>query len=93
MARFYRVSVHPSRIHGRGLFTLRPFYKNELIIEYTGEIIRNSVCEAREVRYRATGVDCYMFRIDSNLVIDATYSGNAARFINHSCEVCLKFLI
>jgi SET domain-containing protein len=28
-----------------------------------------------------------MFRIDDDEVIDATMSGNAARFINHSCEV------
>lgn len=28
-----------------------------------------------------------MFRIDSFDVIDATTSGDAARFINHSCEV------
>jgi SET domain-containing protein len=27
-----------------------------------------------------------MFRIDDDEVIDATMSGNAARFINHSCE-------
>ncbi len=28
-----------------------------------------------------------MFRIDDNDVVDATLCGNAARFINHSCEV------
>lgn len=30
-----------------------------------------------------------MFRIDDNLVIDATMKGNAARFINHSCDVSI----
>ncbi|KAF8572203.1 hypothetical protein P879_01419 [Paragonimus westermani] len=86
MARFLRVSVHPSRIHGRGLFALRGFREDEMVIEYMGELIRNLICEIREVRYRAAGVDCYMFRIDQDLVIDATYAGNAARFINHSCD-------
>ncbi|CAH8464490.1 unnamed protein product [Heterobilharzia americana] len=86
LARFYRVSVHPSRIHGRGLFALREFREHEMVIEYTGELIRSVVCDARELKYRATDVDCYMFRIDPDWVIDATYAGNAARFINHSCD-------
>lgn len=34
-----------------------------------------------------------MFRIDDNLVIDATMKGNAARFINHSCDVCIHFFV
>ncbi|GAA57433.1 histone-lysine N-methyltransferase trithorax, partial [Clonorchis sinensis] len=86
MARYLRVAVHPSHIHGRGLFALRGFREDEMVIEYMGELIRNFVCETREIRYRSAGVDCYMFRIDSDLVIDATYAGNAARFINHSCD-------
>ena len=31
-----------------------------------------------------------MFRIDFDEVVDATMSGNEARFINHSCEVRLE---
>lgn len=31
-------------------------------------------------------VGCYMFRLDESTVIDATFAGNAARFINHSCD-------
>jgi histone-lysine N-methyltransferase SETD1 len=32
-------------------------------------------------------VDMYMFRIDHDRIVDATRTGNQARFINHSCEV------
>ncbi|BHF65456.1 Histone-lysine N-methyltransferase 2A [Sparganum proliferum] len=85
-ARLDRISVHPSRIHKRGLFALRSFRPDELICEYTGELIRNIICDLREVRYQAAGVDCYMFRVDNDWVIDATYAGNFARFINHSCQ-------
>ena len=29
---------------------------------------------------------CYMFRLDFNYIVDATHSGNVARFINHCCD-------
>ena len=34
-----------------------------------------------------------MFRIDDFDVVDATTSGNAARFINHSCDVSITHFI
>ena len=37
--------------------------------------------------YESEGIRCYMFRIDSDEVVDATMSWNMARFINHFCEV------
>lgn len=43
----------------------------------------------REKDYESKGIGCYMFRIDDDTVIDATMHGNAARFINHSCDVSL----
>lgn len=63
-----------------------------MVIEYAGEVIRAVLADQREKRYEAMpgrrGVPgCYMFRIDDNLVVDATLKGNAARFINHSCDV------
>ncbi|KAB0394186.1 hypothetical protein E2I00_015252, partial [Balaenoptera physalus] len=35
---------------------------------------------------KEAGIGCYMFRMDDFDVVDATMHGNAARFINHSCE-------
>ena len=29
--------------------------------------------------------DCYIFRVDESIHVDATMAGNIARFVNHSC--------
>lgn len=64
--------------------------QGELVIEYTGEIIRNALADYREVRYNEEGFgDCYMFRASKNTVIDATFRGSEARFFNHSCQVLI----
>lgn len=60
-----------------------------MVIEYAGELIRSTLTDKRERYYDGRGIGCYMFKIDDNLVVDATMRGNAARFINHSCEVIL----
>lgn len=58
-----------------------------MVIEYAGELIRSTLTDKRERYYDSRGIGCYMFKIDDNLVVDATMRGNAARFINHACEV------
>ncbi len=60
-----------------------------MVIEYAGELIRSTLTDKRERYYDGRGIGCYMFKIDDNLVVDATMRGNAARFINHACEVIL----
>ncbi len=60
----------------------------EFVIEYVGEVIRQSVADHREKRYNAQGIgSSYMFRIDQDTIVDATKCGNLSRFINHSCDV------
>ncbi|CAD6224696.1 GSCOCG00005507001-RA-CDS [Cotesia congregata] len=80
------VGVYHSHIHGRGLFCLRDIEAGEMVIEYAGEVIRASLTDKREKYYDSKHIGCYMFKIDDHLVVDATMKGNAARFINHSCE-------
>lgn len=48
----------------------------------------------REKRYEDEGIgSSYMFRVDHDTIIDATKCGNFARFINHSCNVSITWLI
>eukprot|EP00076_Gallus_gallus_P033575 XP_024999113.1 histone-lysine N-methyltransferase 2A isoform X4 [Gallus gallus] len=80
------VGVYRSPIHGRGLFCKRNIDAGEMVIEYSGNVIRSILTDKREKYYDSKGIGCYMFRIDDSEVVDATMHGNAARFINHSCE-------
>ncbi|XP_041040301.1 histone-lysine N-methyltransferase 2C isoform X6 [Carcharodon carcharias] len=74
-----------SRIQGLGLYAARDIEKHTMVIEYIGTIIRNEVANRREKLYESQNRGVYMFRIDSDHVIDATLTGGPARYINHSC--------
>jgi len=79
-----RISVRRSNIHGRGVFALQKIRKGERVIEYTGERISH-----READHRYPNDDSphtMLFIVDKKLVIDATRTGNSARWINHSCR-------
>ncbi|XP_035527325.1 histone-lysine N-methyltransferase 2C isoform X6 [Morone saxatilis] len=74
-----------SRIQGLGLFAARDIEKQTMVIEYNGTILRNEVAVSKEKIYRAQNRAVFMFRIDSEHVVDATRTGGLARYINHSC--------
>ncbi|RSM07829.1 Histone-lysine N-methyltransferase, H3 lysine-4 specific [Fusarium ambrosium] len=75
-----------SAIHNWGLYAMENIAKDDMIIEYVGEEVRQQIAEIRENRYLKSGIgSSYLFRIDENTVIDATKKGGIARFINHSC--------
>lgn len=75
-----------SAIHNWGLYAMENMPKDEMIIEYVGERVRQSVADLREARYLKSGIgSSYLFRIDESTVVDATKKGGIARFINHSC--------
>ncbi len=44
------------------------------------------MAERREKQYQAQNRGVYMFRLDSENVVDATMCGGPARYINHSCD-------
>jgi len=83
-----RTQVRKSAIEGWGLYALCPIEADDMVIEYVGEVVRRPVSDLRERRYNEKGQGIYMFGLgDSQDVVDASVCGNAARFINHSCEV------
>mmetsp|Transcript_4917 Transcript_4917/g.10093 ORF Transcript_4917/g.10093 Transcript_4917/m.10093 type:complete len:911 (-) Transcript_4917:70-2802(-) len=76
-----------SAIHAWGVFADKDISSGDMIVEYRGEIIENTMAEKREKLYEAAKIGSdYMFRIDANFVCDATKVGNVARFINASCD-------
>ena len=46
-----------SRIHGRGLFCKRNIDNGEMVIEYSGEIIRSLLTDKREKYYESKVID------------------------------------
>ncbi|KAJ5668050.1 uncharacterized protein N7477_006620 [Penicillium maclennaniae] len=70
---------------GYGVRSNRTFEPNQIIVEYTGEIITQIECE-RRMRSVYKNNECYyLMYFDQNMIIDAT-RGSIARFVNHSCE-------
>lgn len=68
------------------------------VVEYVGEIVGLRVADKREAEYHSgkrlqyQGA-CYLFRIDTEQIIDATRKGGIARFVNHSCSVIIPLLL
>lgn len=60
-------------MHAWGLFAPTALPAEDFLIEYVGELIRSEIEDERERAYRAEGLDSsYLFRIDKDVVIDAT---------------------
>jgi hypothetical protein len=82
-----RLAARRSHIHGWGLFTKIDIPKDDPIVEYMGETVRQPVADRRERAYEISGEgSCYMFRLDKHRIVDATMIGCMARFMNHCCR-------
>ena len=63
---YAKLDVKKSGIHGWGLFAKINFEKNDIIVEYIGQKIRQVIADRREVQYEEEGVgSCYLFRYGS----------------------------
>lgn len=81
-----RIQVRRSGVHGKGVFALAAIPKDEVIIEYKGEVISWPEALRRHPHDPKDPNHTFYFHIDDKNVIDAKHGGNAARWINHSCE-------
>ncbi len=78
--------VRKSPIDGLGIFARREIPKGTRIIEYTGEKISNAEADRRYDDESMKRHHTFLFILNSRTCVDAAYAGNAARFINHSCD-------
>ena len=86
-ARRRKILVRDSRIHGRGVYAARTIREGERIIEYRGERITWKEADRRPPSDPDDPHHTFYFSLDDGRhVIDANVGGNAARWINHSCE-------
>lgn len=79
------VATRDSGIHGRGVYATRTIPKGTRITEYLGERITHAEADRRYARKGDDDGHTFLFIASKRTVIDAGVSGNAARFINHSC--------
>lgn len=72
--------------HGRGVFATRRIPARTVIIKYTGELISHAEGDRRYPSDPGAEEHTFLLTLDDDRVIDANVGGNAARYVNHSCE-------
>jgi hypothetical protein len=80
------IKVRNSRIHGKGVFAARRIPKGTRVIEYLGDRVTHAEADQRYDGHDPNDNHTFLFIVDRKTVIDAGVRGNAARFINHSCD-------
>jgi len=81
-----RIQMRRSDVHGNGVFAVDDLAEGETLIEYKGEVISWKEALRRHPHDPTQPNHTFYFHIDDGRVIDGNVNGNAARWINHSCE-------
>lgn len=81
-----RIQTRRSTVHGNGVFAIQDLAEGETLVEYKGEVINWKEALRRHPHDPAQPNHTFYFHIDDGRVIDGNVNGNAARWINHSCE-------
>ena len=80
-----KIATRRSQIHGNGVFAAAPIRKGERLIEYKGRHRTHKEVDRVYAGDIETG-HTFLFTLNDTYVIDANVDGNAARWINHSCD-------
>ncbi len=80
-----RIATRKSAIHGNGVFAVAPIAKGERLVEYKGRRRTHAEVDDSDSGDIESG-HTFLFTLDEHWVIDANFEGNAARWINHSCD-------
>lgn len=73
-------------MQGHGAFATERIPNGIRLIEYAGERLLPAQADERYPDVEGERHHTFLFAIDDDVVIDAAVDGNAARFINHSCD-------
>ena len=79
-------AVRNSAIHDRGVFAIKKIRKGTVIVEYKGERASWDKAMAGPDSDPCDAAHTFLFELNDGRVIDARVRGNAARWINHSCD-------
>lgn len=83
----YKLETKHTRYRGIGLYSKEEIPEEKFIIEYVGEEINEDEYLQRMEQAQSTDAkNFYFFALGKKLYIDATFFGNNARYINHSCN-------
>ncbi len=79
-------AVRNSPIHGHGVFATRTIRNGADIVEYRGRRISMEAADELPDSDPDNPYHTFLFELNDGRVIDAGVRGNAARWINHSCQ-------
>jgi len=79
------IAVRRSAIHGNGVFAATDLPAGRMLLQYRGRLLSHAQADARYDGTVDTG-HTFLFTLNDDYVIDANFDGNAARWINHSCN-------
>ncbi|KAL9224144.1 hypothetical protein vseg_000210 [Gypsophila vaccaria] len=82
-----KIKIVKTGLCGWGVVAAESINKGDFVIEYVGEVVDDVECTQRLWAMKNKDVkNFYMCEIRKDFTIDATFKGNASRFLNHSCD-------